>query len=218
MNLDSSIPVGLQGTPVGLQRIDDACQNNFQDIPLRFGFWPRTKLPVLTEADNLTRHVPQQRAPLYDCDLVSEDEAYIGTADGRPPPPFTVVKDIRKGFFVFVRPGEGCSEPIWLGKVMEHPQLNASLPNFKEFKVRWWTPNNANDSSVDAYLGWNTFPMFSYKLDRTAKTQDRISTDKVLASWKPKKGRFQVAPSTQIQFAEDNLSRIIEHERRPIQS
>ena len=114
---------------------------------------------------------------------------------------------------VFVRPGEGCHEPIWLGKVTTQPQLDALLPKYKEFKVRWWLPNNNIAGGPDAYRGWNTVPMFTYKLDRSTKTQDSISTDAVLASWKPEKGLVQYAPAMQIQFAQDNLRKILEFER-----
>lgn len=182
------------------------------DIPLRFGFWPKTRLLIDASVSRTNSEIPLPQAPFQEGDVDLEEEPYIGTVEGRPPPPFTAARDIRKGFFVFVRPGEGCEDPIWLGKVMEHPQMNASLPNYESLKVRWWVPNNANNAADDAYRGWNTLPMFPYKLDNSAKTQDRISTNSVLASWKPDKGRIQIAPRIQIQFAEDNLRRIIEFE------
>lgn len=199
-----------------LQQINNSNESRLHDMPLRFGFWPRTRVSIGTDVSPTSGQITLPRAPFYEGDVDSEDEPYIGTEEGRPPTPFTVVRDIRKGFFVFVRPGEGCEEPIWLGKVMENPQMNASLPNYKEFKVRWWVPNNMNSIIADAYRGWNTFPMFPYRLDHHAKTQDSISTDSVLASWKPPKGRIQFAPAMQIQFVEDNLHRIIEFERSHI--
>lgn len=178
--------------------------------PLKYGFWPRTRFSH--DPPNISTNT---RTPLQRSQEEDEDEMpYIGALDARPPPPYTVARDIRKGFFIFVRPAEGSPEPIWMGKVMEHPQMNPSLPNYQQIIVRWWTPNNAGKTTTDLYNGWNTIPEFPYKLDHKAKVPDPISSDSVLASWRQARvARFQSAPRDQIKFAMDNLRRIAHDER-----
>lgn len=187
---------------------------NEGDIPLKSGFWPQTRLPPddMGPLNGVGRGYEPEYV-LGEDDVEEEVPHYIGTLEDIPPPSFTTVRDIQKGFLVFVRPADDSEDPIWLGKVMNHPQMDPTKPNFKSFNVRWWLPDNSGETSEELYRGWDSIDEFCYKLDRSAKTQDAIFTDSVLASWKPSKGRKQFAPREQILFALDNLHRIQEHER-----
>lgn len=42
----------------------------------------------------------------------------------------------------------------------EKPQMDSTLSNFEEMKVRWWSPNNARKTMVKLYSGWNTIGEF----------------------------------------------------------
>ena len=55
---------------------------------------------------------------------------------------------------------------------------------------------------------------FRWKVDRSALCADHVSTDSIIASWQPRKNDREtfVAPRKQVQFALDNLLRIVEEE------
>ena len=155
-----------------------------------------------------TRQDHQPQAPSYEGDIDSEDEDYIGTKDERPPRPFTIEKDIRKGFFVFVRLGEGCNKPIWLGIVVDQPQMNASLPTARNSKFGCGYPTTPSQQVQMHIIGG-----IEILCSHINWILDRISTDSVVTSWKPGKGRIQCAPAMEARFAEDILRRISEFER-----
>jgi hypothetical protein len=147
-------------------------------------------------------------------ELEAEDP-YIGTLEGKPPPAYNVITDLREGFYVFVRPGHDCQEPVWLGRAVENPQFDPAADHFREVLVQWYTPCGTSKDVQRLYAGWDTKPNFKWKIDRSAEKADYVSTDSIMASWKPKKNDSNSfsAPRQQVQFALDNLRRIVEEEQ-----
>lgn len=69
-----------------------------------------------------------------------EEEHYIGTLEGRPPWEYNIAIDVCEGFYLFVRPGLDCPEPVWLGRATQNPQLDPQIYYYREVQVRWYTP------------------------------------------------------------------------------
>ncbi len=120
---------------------------------------------------------------------------------------YNVAMDLREGFYVFVRPALDCDEPMWLGRAVENPQFDPVVDHFREVLVQWYIPCGTSKDLQRLYTGWDTKTNFRWKIDRTASQADYVSTDSIMASWKPKKndGDSFVAPRQQVRFAVDNL-------------
>jgi hypothetical protein len=174
---------------------------------LKEGFWPRTRQPgdLMTDLmqDGQTRE-----------EFEAEDP-YIGILEGRPARAYNVATDLREGFYVFVRPAQNCDEPVWLGRAVENPQFDPEAEHFREVLLQWYTPCGASKDVRQLYTRWDTKTNFRWKVDRMALQADYVSTDSIMASWKPHKndGDTFVAPRQQVRFALDNLHRIAEEER-----
>jgi hypothetical protein len=177
---------------------------------LKYGFWPRTRQP-----GDLSTDFMQDGRTRED---LQADEPYIGTLEGRPPPSYNVATDLREGFYLFVRPGKNCPEPVWLGRAMQNPQFDPTAEYFRQVLVQWYTPCGSSKDALKLYARWDTDINFKWKIDRKAKMADYVSTDSVMASWKPKpnKNRTFVAPRQQVQFAADHLRRIAEEEQQDV--
>jgi len=177
-----------------------------EHMKLRGGFWPRTR-----QAGDFMTDIMEDGGTREE---MEEDEPYIGSMDGRPPPSYNVAVDARKGFMLFVRPASEAREPVWLGMATEDPQFDPTLPHFREVPLKWYIPCATIGNVEQRYQGWDTHKRFLWKPDPTCTVADHTSTDSVLASWKPRstKREIQVAPQVQVQFALDNLQRIAAQE------
>lgn len=175
---------------------------------LKCGFWPHTRQPgdMMTDImyDGGTR------------EEIDEDEPYIGSMEGRPPPSYSVAVDAQKGFLLFVRPASEAREPVWLGMAEDNPQFDPTREHFREVPLKWYIPCATTGDVEQRYLGWDTHKRFMWKPDPTCTVADYTSTDSILASWKPRstKKDIQVAPCVQVKFAVDNLRRIAIQESR----
>lgn len=175
---------------------------------LKGGFWPQTRQPgdIMTNImyDGGTR------------EEMDEDEPYIGSMEGRPPPSYNVAVDAQKGFLLFVRPASEAREPVWLGMAEDNPQFDPTREHFREVPVKWYIPCATTGDVEQRYQGWDTHKRFMWKPDPTCTVADYTSTDSILASWKPRstKKDIQVAPCVQVKFAVDNLRRIAIQESR----
>ena len=174
-----------------------------QPAALKNGFWPQTRQVGPSHTGNGAND------PGTDSEV--ESNHFIGAAEDRPPRSFNIGHDVRPGHLLFVRPAEASEEPVWLAMAMGSPQLDASLPNFREILVRWFVPYNTRASDVATrYRGWNTRTTFSWKKDLVGVDQF-IITDSIMASWEPQEGpnaRAYHAPRSQIRFTMDNMERI----------
>jgi hypothetical protein len=181
-------------------------EDTLDSVELKEGFWPRTRQP----GDFMTDYMQDGRTRE---ELHSEDP-YIGILEGRPPQAYNVAIDLHEGFYVFVRPANNCQEPVWLGRAVEAPQFDPEGEHFREILVQWYIPCGVSKDVGQLYSGWDTRMNFKWKVDRSASQADYVSTDSIMASWKPHKNdgdRF-VAPRQQVRFAVDNLRRIAEEE------
>jgi hypothetical protein len=115
-------------------------------------------------------------------DELDEEEPYIGPLEGRPPRAYNITTDVREGFYLFVRPGANCNEPVWLGRATENPQFDPQVDHYRKVRVRWYTPCKRSKTMQQLYVGWDTKPSFKWKLDQTCGVADWISTDSILAS------------------------------------
>lgn len=89
------------------------------NIPLKCGLWPTSQLCTAYVGPTNGREREYDPDIILREDDVEEEAHYIGTLEDRPPPSFTTVQDIQKGFLVFVRPAEAYEELIWFRKVMK---------------------------------------------------------------------------------------------------
>ena len=107
-------------------------------------------------------------------------------------------------------------EPVWLAKAVAPPQFDPEAPNFRQVLVQWYKPCGTSKDTRQLYTGWDTKKNFRWRLDRAAVQADYVSTDSIMASWKPKKndGDSFIAPRQQIKFTVDNLRRIAEEEQQ----
>ena len=175
-----------------------------QPAELRNGFWPGTRQAGPSNTGNAAHD------PVSD----SEDgsDHFIGAVEDRPPRSFNIARDVSPGHLLFVRPAEASEEPVWLAMAMGNPQLDPSLPNFREILVRWFVPFNTRASDVATrYRGWDTRTTFSWKKDPVDVEEVYIITDSIMASWEPREGRnarSYHAPRSQIRFTVDNMRRI----------
>ena len=125
-----------------------------------------------------------------------------------------MVVDLYVGYCVFVHPAVDSVEPVWLGRAMENPQFDPFAEHFCEVLVQWYIACGMSRDLQRLYTKCSTNANFRWKVDRSALCADYVSTDNIMASWQPKKNDREtfVAPKKQVQFALDNLLRIVEEE------
>ena len=188
------------------------CDGAKEDAPhsdeLKEAFWPRTR----QAGDFMTDLMQDGRSR----EEFETKDPYIGILEGKPPRAYNVATDLREGFYVFVNPAPIAEEPVWLGRAVENPQFDPKAEHFREVLVQWYIPCRTSKDVQQLYAGWDSKSSFRWKIDKKAHTSDYVSTDSVMASWKPKKndGASFIAPRQQVKFAVDNLRRIAEEEQR----
>jgi len=86
--------------------------------------------------------------------------------------------------------------------------------HFRKVLVQWHIPYGDPKDGHDLYANWDTKVNFRWTIDHTAEQADYVSTDSIIALWKPKKKEANSfwAPRKQIKFAVDHLHRIAEEE------
>ena len=134
--------------------------------------------------------------------------------EGRPPRAYNVAIDLYAGYYVFVRLAVDSVEPVWLRRVVENPQFDPSREHFREVLVQWYIPCGTSRDLQRLYTGWSTNANFRWKVDQSVPCTNYVLTNNIMASWQPRKNNREtfVAPRKQVQFALDNLLRIVEEE------
>ena len=127
---------------------------------------------------------------------------------------YNMAVDLYAGYYVFVCPAVDSVEPVWLGRAVESPQFDPSAEHFCEVLVQWYIPCRTPQDLRRLYTGWSTNANFRWKVDRLAPCANYVSMDNIMALWQLWKnnGETFVVPRKQVQFALDNLHRIVEEE------
>ena len=90
-------------------------------IVLNDGFWHTTRVQA-TQEDQLDKDGE-------DLEEFGEDDAYVEPLRNRPLPSFRVARDVFEGYFVAIRPADGDSHPIWIGRALSNPNSSPENPN-----------------------------------------------------------------------------------------
>ena len=140
------------------------------------------------------------------------DKYYVGPARNRPAPSFRVGVDCHEGYMVLVRAGdEEHPKPIWLVKTLSSSNFVRTSPNFRQIEVEYCRPSTKDHNVLRTYLGWNTKKNFKWTMD-SVYGPVWINTDTIFCAWKPHKGsklETMTIPQKHIDFAKDNLARIV---------
>ena len=101
---------------------------------LKDGFWPTTRIQA-TQEDQLD----EDGKNLEEFD---EDDAYVGPLRNHPRPSFRVARDVFEGYFVVIRPADGDSHPVWIGRALSNPNSSPENPNC--ILIQYFRPTSRN--------------------------------------------------------------------------
>ena len=94
-----------------------------------------------------------------------EDYPYVGPLRGRPNPSFRVARDLFEGYFVAVRPADGDTHPVWIGRALSNPNSSPENPNC--VFIQYFRPTSKNQDVIDFYTGWDSKRGLHWKVDET---------------------------------------------------
>ena len=140
---------------------------------LKDGFWPTTRVQA-TEEDQLDEDGE-------DLDEFGEDDAYVEPLRDRPQPSFRVARDIFVGYFVAIRPTDGDSHPVWIGRALSNPNSSSKNPNC--ILIQYFHPTSRNQDVQDFYTRWDNKRGLRWKVDETEPPIWQ-HTDALMTKWK----------------------------------
>ena len=105
----------------------------------------------------------------------------MGPLQNRPRPSFRVARDVFEGNFVAIRPADGDSHPVWIGRALSN--LNSSPENPNCILIQYFRPTSRNQDVQDYYTGWDSERGLRWKVDET-KSPSWQHTDALMTVWK----------------------------------
>ena len=69
------------------------------------------------------------------------NDHFVGPQSARPLEAFKPQIDVKKGYFVLVRPADP-KYLVWLGVVESNVDLDISSPNHKKVFIQYWAPKH----------------------------------------------------------------------------
>ena len=170
---------------------------------LKDGFWPTTRVEA-NEEDQLDEDGE-------DLEEFGEDDAYVGPLRNRPQLSFRVVRDVFEGYFVAIRPANGDSHLVWIGRALFNPNSSPENPNC--ILIQYFRPTSRNHDVQDFYSGWNNKKGLRWRVDETEPLIWQ-HTDALMTAWKSRIQKDTVEcmikiPATQIEVIKQTLSSFI---------
>ena len=98
-----------------------------------------------------------------DLEEFGEDDAYVGPLRNRPRPSFRVAQDVFEGYFVAIRPADGDSHPVWIGRALSNPNSSPKNPNC--ILIQYFCPTSRNQDVQDFYTGWDNERGLRWRVD-----------------------------------------------------
>ena len=170
---------------------------------LKDGFWPTTRVEA-NEEDQLDEDG-------VDLEEFGEDDAYVEPLRNRPQLSFRVARDIFEGYFVAIRPADGDSHPVWIGRALSNPNSSPKNPNC--ILIQYFRPTSKNQDVQDFYSGWDNERGLHWRVDETEPPIWQ-HTDALMTAWKSRIQKDTVEcmikiPATQIEVIKQTLASFI---------
>ena len=167
---------------------------------LKDGFWPTTRVQA-TQEDQLDEDGEN-------LEEFGEDDAYVGPLRNRPRPSFRVARDVFEGYFVAIRPADGDSHPVWIGRALFNPNSSPENPNC--ILIQYFCPTSRNQNVQNYYTGWDSKRGLRWKVDEPEPPSWQ-HTDALMTAWKSRIQKDTVEcmikiPAIQIEVINQSLA------------
>ena len=92
-----------------------------------------------------------------------------------------MARDLFEGYFVAVRPADGDTHTVWIGRALSNPNSSPENPNC--VLIQYFRPTSRNQDVIDFYTGWDSERGLRWKVDETEPPVWQ-HTDAFMTAWK----------------------------------